>query len=184
MSNAKNESSTYTIEGADREYGWSVRVVLHLPKAGTEKDARAWAQAHGVVVRRAYPLMTGRAEAEQSSADRHWMLPGPRSARLWFAIAGLAFLLVFPPIRSNSAFLAGSGFGFSFPWQVWTGGEFIFPITQHATYIDARSASFMPITMTVFAVMWIVFIFTIGTLLKLCVRSIMYTAASAKNDFA
>ena len=176
----------YIIEGADREYGGVIRVELDLSEVQTVRDARAWAQAHGIVVRSAIPLtrrQQARIQSKQRRSDRHWILPGPRSARLWFAIAGLAFLLVFPPIRSNSAFLAGSGFGFSFPWQIWTGGEFIFPISQHATYIDARSASFMPLTMTVYAVMWVAAVFAIGTLLKLCMNSLMYTAASAKNDF-
>ena len=135
MSNAKNESSTYTIEGADREYGWSVRVVLHLPKAGSEKDARAWAQAHGIVVRDARRLPI----ASRSTSRRHGTQRSssgvPFSVLLFFLLLspGVAFLLAFPVVESSGPFGIRE-LGVAFAPQIVVGGDFLVPLSQTAQH--------------------------------------------------
>ena len=166
MSNIDNESSPYTIEGADREYGWSVRVVLHLPKPATERDARAWAKSHGVVVQRVY-------HAPPASSNRRdrWILPTRRSGRLWLSVAGLSFLLICPPIATYGNF-GSFGFGFSFWWQIWLGGPYLLPISPGWEHMSSiRGGQIMFLAAFVYGAIWIGLVFGFGTILKLILRS-------------
>ena len=122
----------YIIEGADREYGGVIRVELDLSEVQTVRDARAWAQAHGIVVRSAIPLtrrQQARIQSKQRRSERHVF-----DIRQPWMIASLVVVLVmflFPTVVSGGG-IGGRDMGVAFLPQLMWGGDFLLPLSRGA----------------------------------------------------